>query len=169
MVAETEKTYFGSLKFGVKDKPPETLFKKLPGVLIIGEPGTGKTESPQDPALPVQGIFPEFLKNPRNVAGCIILGIEKRFVNISSGPEKSSSSRLIQVAFIPRYPAISVGDFPFARCTTVCSRTAYLCLICPLLSNLSIISSAFNSGTTKCLKTKNLAKNYTGSTGVWNR
>jgi hypothetical protein len=77
MAAGTEKAYFGSLEFGPGNEPFEAFLKKLPGVIIIREPGPGKADGPQNLAFPAGGIFPEFLKNLRNPAGRIILGIEK--------------------------------------------------------------------------------------------
>jgi hypothetical protein len=78
MATGTEKAYFGNLEFGMGDEPPEALFKKLPGIAVIGEPGPGKAEGPENLACPAGGIFPEFLKNLRNQAGRIILGEEGR-------------------------------------------------------------------------------------------
>jgi hypothetical protein len=77
MAAGTEKAYFGSLEFGVEDEPSEALLKKFPGVVVIGEPGPGKADSPQDAALPAQGIFPKFFKDLRDQAGRVVFGIEK--------------------------------------------------------------------------------------------
>jgi hypothetical protein len=77
MAAGTEKAYFGSLKFGAGDEPSEAFFKKLPGVIIIREPGPGNADGPQNPAFPSGGIFPECFKNLRNPSGRIILGIKE--------------------------------------------------------------------------------------------